>query len=96
VHSCSNPGDKFAKLPETIKGRLAARYHSIAAVRQFTFIAHLVADARVVVPHREPGLPMLHDANSVLCYHLLDVGSLAARTGAPQEAPVFTWQPHKQ
>ena len=116
--------DKIAKLPETIKKQLDARYHSITTEpRQLKFIDRLVADSRTVALnhtaglstpvqaqmtlfslfslmdeeqkykqsmkrivlrrkealYRELGLPMVHDANSVRYYHLLDMESLAAQ-----------------
>ena len=115
---------KIAKLPETIKKQLDARYHSITTEpRELKFIDRLVADSRTVALnhtaglstpvqaqmtlfslfslmdeeqkykqsmkrivlrrkealYRELGLPMVHDANSVRYYHLLDMESLAAQ-----------------
>ena len=115
---------KIAKLPETIKKQLDARYHSITTEpRALKFIDRLVADSRTVALnhtaglstpvqaqmtlfslfslmdeeqkykqsmkrivlrrkealYRELGLPMVHDANSVRYYHLLDMESLPRR-----------------
>ena len=116
--------EKIAKLPETVKKQLDARYHSITTEpRKLKFIDRLVADSRMVALnhtaglstpvqaqmtlfslfslmdeeqkykkamkhivlrrkqalYRELGLPMVHDANSVRYYHLLDMESLAAQ-----------------
>jgi aspartate 4-decarboxylase len=49
--------DKIAKLPETIKKQLDARYHSITTEpRQLKFIDRLVADSRTVALNHTAGL----------------------------------------